>query len=95
MSSEPIGPIANAITTALTESLEPIHLQVINESHMHNVPKDAETHFKVLVVSTKFESLPLIKVDQSLQQGMHNCTLRSPINQTHCILAPPSRVRHC
>lgn len=28
---------------------------------MHNVPKGAETHFKVLVVSEKFEGLSLIK----------------------------------
>lgn len=44
------GPIAIAITESITENLEPIHLEVINESYMHNVPKGAETHFKVLVV---------------------------------------------
>lgn len=56
------GPIEQAIAEALTEKLQPIHLEVVNESYMHNVPKGAETHFKVLVVSAKFESLPLIKV---------------------------------
>lgn len=59
------GPIEQAIANALTEKLQPIHLDVVNESYMHNVPKGAETHFKVLVVSAKFESLPLIKVLQS------------------------------
>lgn len=57
------APIENAITQALTENLSPVHLEVINESYMHNVPKGAETHFKVLVVSSRFESLPLIKVN--------------------------------
>lgn len=56
------GPIEQAITEALKMNLQPIHLEVVNESYMHNVPKGAETHFKVLVVSEKFESLPLIKV---------------------------------
>lgn len=56
------GPIEQAIANALTDKLQPIHLEVVNESYMHNVPKGAETHFKVLVVSDKFESLPLIKV---------------------------------
>lgn len=56
------GPIEQAITSALIEKLQPIHLEVVNESYMHNVPKGSETHFKVLVVSNKFESLPLIKV---------------------------------
>lgn len=56
------GPVEQAIREAISDQLEPIHYEVINESYMHNVPKGAETHFKVLVVSQKFESLPLIKV---------------------------------
>ncbi|KAM7363352.1 bolA-like protein isoform 2-T2 [Cochliomyia hominivorax] len=55
------GPVAEAITVAITKNLQPVHLEVINESYMHNVPKGAETHFKVLIVSDKFEDLPLIK----------------------------------
>lgn len=62
MSTSTSGPIEKAITEAITSKLDPIHLEVVNESYMHNVPKGAETHFKVLVVSEKFESLPLIKV---------------------------------
>lgn len=62
MSAKTSGPIEKSITEAIIETFEPIHYEVINESHMHNVPKDAETHFKVLIVSEKFESLPLIKV---------------------------------
>lgn len=62
MSSMNFGPIEQAIRDAITEQLEPVHYEVVNESYMHNVPKDSETHFKVLVVSSKFESLPLIRV---------------------------------
>lgn len=62
MSSACANPIETAITEAIVEQLQPIHYEVINESYMHNVPKGSETHFKVLVVSSKFESLPLIKV---------------------------------
>lgn len=61
-SAKSAAPIEKAITEAIVEHLQPIHYEVINESYMHNVPKDSETHFKVLVVSSKFESLPLIKV---------------------------------
>lgn len=56
------GPIQKAITEAIVARLQPLHLEIVNESYMHNVPKGSETHFKVLVVSDKFESLPLIKV---------------------------------
>lgn len=35
--------------------------EVINESHMHSVPKGAETHFKVVVVSDQFDGLSLLQ----------------------------------
>jgi BolA protein len=31
------------------------YLEVINESYKHNVPEGAESHFKVMVVSSAFE----------------------------------------
>ncbi|XP_067617663.1 bolA-like protein DDB_G0274169 isoform X2 [Eurosta solidaginis] len=55
------APIETAIRAALTENLQPVHLEVINESYMHNVPKGAETHFKVMIVSEKFNDLSQIK----------------------------------
>ena len=57
-----IGPISTKIVEKLSEALNPSHLQVINESHMHSVPKGSETHFKVVVVTKSFDGLPLIKV---------------------------------
>ena len=35
--------------------LKPSFCEVVNESHMHSVPPNSETHFKVTVVSTEFE----------------------------------------
>ncbi|VVC91188.1 unnamed protein product [Leptidea sinapis] len=43
------GIIAKTIQRKLQSALETKYLEVINESFMHNVPKDAETHFKVVV----------------------------------------------
>lgn len=43
------------IEQKLQAELEPVHLDVINESGMHNAPPGAESHFKVVVVSQKFE----------------------------------------
>ena len=31
-----------------------LYLEVINESYMHSVPDDAETHFKVVAVTQEF-----------------------------------------
>ena len=52
------------IETKLREALVPAHLEVINESHMHSVPKGSETHFKVVVVSERFEGLSPVKRHQ-------------------------------
>ncbi|KAF5273017.1 hypothetical protein FQR65_LT04759 [Abscondita terminalis] len=61
MSSNTNTPIEDAIRHKLSSSLNATHLEIVNESYMHNVPKTAETHFKVLVVSEKFNGLSLLK----------------------------------
>ena len=48
------------IERRITDSLKPMHLEVINESHMHNVPPGSESHFKVTVVSEEFEGKMLV-----------------------------------
>lgn len=44
-----------SIETALTSELQPQLLEVANESHMHSVPANSETHFKVVLVADVFE----------------------------------------
>jgi len=48
------------IETSLHEALSPMHLEVIDETHMHNVPSDAESHFKVLIVAEQFAGSRLV-----------------------------------
>ena len=50
-------PVTAAIKENLTKAFNPSHLEVINESQMHNVPPNSETHFKVIVVSDQFNSV--------------------------------------
>lgn len=45
----------------LVDALAPAALEVIDESHMHAVPKGAESHFKVVVVTDRFEGVPLVQ----------------------------------
>ncbi|XP_011685528.1 PREDICTED: bolA-like protein DDB_G0274169 isoform X2 [Wasmannia auropunctata] len=74
-----IKPIESSIRGKLEAALKPLHCVVINESYMHNVPKNSETHFKVVVVSEKFDKQPLIKrhrminqlLQAELQGGVH------------------------
>ena len=43
------------IEAKIGAELEPHHLEVINESHMHSVPPGSESHFKLVIVSDRFE----------------------------------------
>jgi len=49
------------IERKLKENFSPVHLEVVDESHMHSVPEGAQSHFKVLVVSEQFRELRLIE----------------------------------
>lgn len=52
--------IQDDITDKLAKALQPQHLEVINESHMHNVPPGSESHFKVVAVSAEFDGKMLV-----------------------------------
>lgn len=52
--------IQDNLTAKLKASFAPSHLEVINESTMHNVPPGSESHFKVVIVSELFASQRLI-----------------------------------
>ena len=46
--------IQRSIEKKLKENLKSSYLEVLNESNMHSVPPNSETHFKVIVVSEFF-----------------------------------------
>lgn len=48
------------IERKLLAALDPVHLDVVNESNMHKVPPGSESHFKVTVVSDKFDGQGLV-----------------------------------
>lgn len=56
--------VRDGVEEKLRGALEPVHLEVVNESHMHSVPKGSETHFKVVVVSPRFEGMSAVKRHQ-------------------------------
>lgn len=51
-------PVSDAIRQKLMEGFAGgsfLHLDVVNDSHKHNVPEGSESHFNVLVVTDAFE----------------------------------------
>lgn len=60
--------VAQTINNILVDSLAPVHLEIHNESHMHNVPANSETHFKVVVVSEAFATKSLVQRHRTVNQ---------------------------
>jgi len=52
--------IEDDIIEKLQNTLKPAHLEVTNESDMHNVPPGSESHFKVVAVSDEFVGKMLV-----------------------------------
>ena len=48
--------------------LNPLHLDVVNESHRHSVPENSETHFKVVIVSENFVDLGRVPRHQQINK---------------------------
>jgi BolA protein len=55
------GSIENKIINTLNDCMDIFSLKILNESFMHNVPEDAESHFKIVIVSNDFNNLSHIK----------------------------------
>ena len=55
------GPIENKIINTLNKCMNISSLKIVNESFMHNVPVDAESHFKIIIVSNDFNNLSHIQ----------------------------------
>lgn len=71
--------VQSTIEQKLKSGLSPRHLEVINESHMHSVPPNSETHFKVVVVSDAFEGKRKVARHQQVY-GLLSDELAGPVH---------------
>ncbi|OZG72611.1 BolA family transcriptional regulator [Hahella sp. CCB-MM4] len=77
--------IQQSIENTLNDDFQPSHLEVVNESHMHSVPPNSETHFKVVLVSDQFEGLRSVQRHQKvygalgefMRNGVHALALHT------------------
>ena len=60
--------VAQIINDTLVEALEPVHLEILNESDNHNVPVNSETHFKVIIVSNYFADQSLVQRHRTINK---------------------------
>ena len=75
----------DTIEDKLTKAFAPLHVEVVDESHSHNVPEGAESHFKVTLVTEQFEGKTLInrhrlvnaELKSEFDQGLHALALHT------------------
>ena len=73
------------IQELVNEAFRVTHLQLDNESHMHSVPPNSETHFKLTLVSADFEGKRKVArhqmvyalVGELMQEGLHALAIHS------------------
>jgi BolA family transcriptional regulator, general stress-responsive regulator len=58
------------IELQLAQDFVPEYLEVANESHQHSVPVNSETHFKVVLVSQRFEGLRKVARHQQVYAAL-------------------------
>ncbi len=91
--------VQQAIEDKLTQQLRPVHLVVENESRLHNVPPGSESHFKVTVVSDRFEGQSLLArhrlinacLEAELAGPVHALSLRTLSPQEWAEQGDPAR----
>ncbi|MFA5678464.1 MAG: BolA family protein [Pseudomonas sp.] len=71
--------VQSALEQAL-QTLAPIHMELLNESHMHAVPPNSESHFKLVIVSQEFDGLNAVKRHQTVYR-----TLGDLMQQIHAL----------
>lgn len=93
---------AERIRGAVVDGLRPVHVDVVDESHMHSVPPGAESHFKLVVASEAFEGKTRVArhrmvhelLGEELRAGLHALTVsaftRAEWEQSPEVLASPA-----
>lgn len=71
--------VATTIERKIADALTPAHLEVKNESHMHNVPPGSESHFKLVIVADAFDGKRLVARHQ-LINGICKDELAGPVH---------------
>ncbi|GAA3536793.1 BolA family protein [Zobellella aerophila] len=60
--------IQTTIEQKINQAFAPEHMELINESHMHNVAPGSETHFKLVLVTEQFVGLRLLARHRAVNQ---------------------------
>ena len=75
-----MGKIKNTIKDLLNTEFNPATLIIENESFMHNVPENSESHFKIILASDCFKDVSNVKRHQLIYKSLENV-----MNKIHAV----------
>lgn len=58
--------VQQGIEEKIRQAFSPQHMELMNESHMHSVPANSETHFKLVLVAPAFDGQRKVARHQSV-----------------------------
>ena len=64
--------VENKIKAIINANLNPSVLNIINESSMHNVPVNSESHFKIIIVSDIFKDVASVNRHKIIYKTLGN-----------------------
>ena len=67
-----MGPIETRIRENIQRELRPLYFELVNESHSHSVPRNSETHFRLVVVSEAFKGLSRVARQRKIYEILKN-----------------------
>jgi BolA protein len=80
--------VEQQLTERIKKAFHPEYLVVDNESHMHSVPENSETHFKVVAVSEEFADKRAVQRHQAVYALLPDL-MRNPIHALSLHLYTP------
>ena len=63
--------IAERIKSKVSSALESVHLELVNESHLHAGPA-TDSHFKLVLVSPAFQGRSRVQRHQAVYRALHD-----------------------
>ncbi len=73
------------IKEIINKAFNPLHLEIINESYKHAVPKNSETHFKLIIISEHFKNKSQVVNHQSIYKLLYSEMGEKKDNKLHAL----------
>jgi BolA protein len=58
------------IEQKLMDAFNPVHLEVVDESHEHSVPQGAQSHFRAVLVSPVFKGMTRVERHKKVYRAL-------------------------